>query len=1301
MISDDVRDLMPRPPRRLHQFFERRVDATPDAPALVAGSERLTYGQLDARANRLAHYLARLGAGPETTVGILLERSTNTYVALLAVLKTGAAFVPIDPSYPPERVAFIAGDAGLKLLVTTSGLAAAHPAPGCPVVALDRIATGHEPATRLKNADFDDSLAYIIYTSGTTGRPKGVAVNHSSICHFLTVCTPIYGVSAGDRVYQGMTIAFDFSIEEIWPTWIAGATLIAGPTDSRRFGPALADFLTEQQVTVFYCVPTLLATIDRDVPSIHTLIVGGEACPRDLVDRWSRPGRRMLNTYGPTEATVTATWCELEPGKPVTIGRPMPGYRIYVLDEHLRPVAPGEAGQIAIGGAGVARGYVNRPDLTAQKFVRDPFDPDPAARLYLSGDLGRFAPNGEIEYLGRIDSQVKIRGYRIELSEIESVLLEDEAVESAIVAPAPADGPPQDLVAYIALAAPVPEDALRQRLLSVLRQRLPAYMVPAFIEILDRIPTLPSGKADRKSLPAPASARLTVRSGARVPPATDLERRLAEAWQEIFGVDQISVEDDFFLDLGGHSLFAAQLVSRLRGWPETRQLSIADLYANPTVRSLAAHVERSRKTSHSTLRPERPALQHTNLQVWRAGLAQLGLLYLLFTALGAPVALLLNHPQSERWMLAAPLAVLFASIALPVALKWTLIGRFRPGRYPLWGWYYCRWWLVRKALDFSPVHLLAGSPLMRFYARLLGARVGAGALIATAQVHLPDLIEIGEGAAIGYEAELCPFSVQDGWLEQAPIRIGAGAFVGAKAVVMPGSEIGPGARVLEQTLVTSGQHIPAGETWSGSPAQRCGADPLLAEIEALPAAPPALSGWLWAGFAAGFAALVAVPLLAALPGLLIIAWAERAGGPLWALASTPLAGLTFVAATCAAVFLGKRLVMPRARAGIYPVNSAFGVRKWMADKLMTISLTLNNTLYATLYALPWLRALGARIGKRSEVSTVSHVDPDLLVLGTETFVADIASVGAATYHQGYVAMGPTVVGSRTFLGNASVIRSRTQLPENCLIGVQSVAPAGPPEPGTSWLGSPPIFLPRRQVVDTFAESLTYRPAAKLVAYRLLVELFRIVLPPALLYLLGALVALAAARGLANAPALAAVAAIPALYFAAAALITLIAAGMKWALVGRYRPRIEPLWAPFVRHSELVTGVYESAVVPALAGMLTGTPWIAPVLRLFGARIGPRVYLETTYLTEFDLVQVGADSAIGRATSLQTHLFEDRVMKMSRVTVGRGCAIGPRAVVLYDSTVGDGAKLDALSLAMKGERLPDRTSWRGIPSQPVE
>jgi non-ribosomal peptide synthetase-like protein len=825
-------------------------------------------------------------------------------------------------------------------------------------------------------------------------------------------------------------------------------------------------------------------------------------------------------------------------------------------------------------------------------------------------------------------------------------------------------------------------------------------MVPAYIEVLDAIPVLASGKADRRALPVPTLPRVAFQAGSYKPPATPLEHKILVAWQALFGLDRISVVSDFFLDLGGHSLLAAQLLTGLREQPEMVGLSVADVYANPTIRALAACVVSQTEAAHSA--PSRPALRYSSRRVWIAGLVQLGLLYALLAALSAPVSLFMGaHRESSIQAFAGtdllmPLLVVLVSSLVPLALKWLLIGRFQPGEHELWGWYFCRWWIVRKALDFSPLRFLAGSPIMPIYARLLGAHVKCGCQIATAQLHLPDLVEIGEGASIGYDAEIQPFVIEGGRLRLAPIRIGAGAFIGTKAVVLAGAEIGPGARIAEQTLVTSGQRIPDFETWTGSPAQCTNCDDgQFAKIEALGKAPARMSAALWVAFATTAILLEALPLALATPGLLLVAWANHIGGFLAALTATPLAGLIFVLATCLVVFAAKRAVMPTARVGIYPQHSWFGWRKWTSDQLMLLSLAVTNTLYATLYTLPWLRALGARIGPRAEVSTVSHIDPNLLTLGSEAFVADIASIGAATFHNGWVALACAEVGSRTFVGNASVIHSGHRLPDNCLIGVQSVAPREGLTAGTSWLGSPAIFLPRRQASQRFAESLTYKPPVRLVAYRLFVEFFRVILPASLFYAMGTTITEA---GLVEHTTATFILAMPGLYLLAAAAVTLVIAALKWAIVGRYRPRVEPLWAPFVRHSELITGLYESFTVPALAMLVTGTPWLAMVLRPFGVNMGKRVYCETTFTTEFDLLQVGEDAAIGRAASLQTHLFEDRVMKMSKVTIGSGASIGSRSVVLYDATVCGEATLDALSLAMKAESIPPATHWRGIPAR---
>ena len=396
--------------------------------------------------------------------------------------------------------------------------------------------------------------------------------------------------------------------------------------------------------------------------------------------------------------------------------------------------------------------------------------------------------------------------------------------------------------------------------------------------------------------------------------------------------------------------------------------------------------------------------------------------------------------------------------------------------------------------------------------------------------------------------------------------------------------------------------------------------------------------------------------------------------------------------------MSKRLVMPTVQPGIYPVRSGFGVRKWLSDQIMALSLGLTNTLYATLYLVPFLRLLGARIGRWSEISTVGHLDPDMLILGDESFVADIAVIGPAVFYHGYVALPPVAVGCRSFVGNGALVPCSFSMGDNSLLGVHSVPAGQQIKPGTSWLGSPAIFLPRRQESQKFEEELTYRPRPSLVAWRYIIEYFRVTLPMTItaIAVLGAAV-LTVKMATVLSP-LALLFLLPLSLMGIGIASTLLVVLLKWLIIGKYRTRVEPLWSVFVRRSELITGLYETVAVPALLGLLTGTPWIAPVMRLLGVKIGKRVWMDTTFMTEFDLVEIGDDAAIGASTSLQTHLFEDRVMKMSTVKIGAGASIGSRSVVLYDAEVGAGASLDALSLVMKGESLPAGSRWRGVPAR---
>ncbi|MYW01746.1 Pls/PosA family non-ribosomal peptide synthetase, partial [Streptomyces sp. SID3343] len=642
---------------------------------------------------------------------------------------------------------------------------------------------------------------------------------------------------------------------------------------------------------------------------------------------------------------------------------------------------------------------------------------------------------------------------------------------------------------------------------------------------------------------------------------------------------------------------------------------------------------------------------------------------------------------------------LVGSLVLSLLVGRLLMLGVRPGWYPLWGVTYLRFWLYGKVLAFSPLAFLTGSPLLAPWLRLLGARIGRGCHLS-AVVGLPAFVEIGEDVGIGYGVRLQPYVVADGWLRLAPIRIGSGSFVGTNSVVLAGAVIGDRASVGEQSLVPADHVVPSDEHWAGSPVARQDAvPPLLAAMAAADDQRP----WtvrVLVGFGAGAVLLALVPLLVAgAAGALVgcVAWQFGFG---WAVASTALAGPLVVVFTCTLVLVVKRGALPRVRAGIHPERSGLGVRKWIGDGMMTTSLTLTHSLYSTLYLVPFLRLLGARTGRWSEVATVSFVDPEMLIIGEGSFVADVSVVGPAVFHRGRVALAPAEIGARSFVGNGALVPGSCRLGENSLLGVHSLAPTRPTDPETTWLGSPALFLPSREASPDFPPKLTYSPTPGLIAGRLAVEYFRVTLP-ATIGALGALGSLYASVHVARAcPPWVLLLLGPALFLAVGVVSTLAAVVLKWLIIGRYRARVEPLWSMWVRRTELITGLYENLVVPSLLNFLTGTPLMGPVLRLFGARIGRRVWLATTYLTEFDLVEVGDDAAVAEVTSLQTHLFEDRVMKMSKVRIGEGSSVGTRSVVLYDAQVGAGTSLDALSLVMKGEHLPDGSRWRGIPARPA-
>ena len=1095
------------------------------------------------------------------------------------------------------------------------------------------------------------------------------------------------------------SIAFDASVEEIWMAFFHGAALIVGTPEIIHSGPEFPETLTRLGVTVLSCVPTFLSMIDRDIPTVRLLILGGETCPPELVGRWQRAGRVVFNTYGPTETTVIATAAILIPNHPVTIGRPIANTKVFLLDESGRSVPPGAKGEICVGGEGVARGYLNRPELQKEKFITTETLTGRPLRLYRTGDLARFTSEWDLEYLGRMDDQVKVRGFRIELSEIEAVLAECPGV---LAAAASVHEPTQRIAAYIVPRSD--QKPNRAALRHILLERLPVYMVPAFLDELKALPMTTSGKIDRKKLPKPRLP-FSDEKGTRLAPRTEAERSVMDVWRSVLKRDDLSIQDDFFLDLDGHSLLAAVAVSQLRRRPGFERISIADLYAHPTAEALARLAQAP--TGTPTPRTDSPFHSASSLSYVACGAGQaVGVLLLAgiyaWQWLGAFLAY--GYLAVEDWpvlhALSAALAVCLvmtpAVLALTILVKWLFLGRIRPGRYPLWGWFYWRFWFVRSLVRAAPVRYLAGTPLLNLYYRLMGARIGRDVFIGSFDLATFDTLSVGDGSSIGTDTVLDGASVEGGMLKIAPISIGRGCWIGNRTSLGSNAVLEDGAGLDDLSMVADGLRVPPGELWRGSPAK------FSRRLETVTPRHP----WNAVSCLAQTAGIFVFPLVTlagVFPGLMAIVYFGHQDPGYSFLVGAPLVALSFVIFLCLEVWVFKWLLLGRIREGCYPVGGSFHVRLWFFDQLMDLSLDVIGTFYTTLYLRPWLLALGARIGPRSEISTVRLVHPDLLSAGAECFLADEVMVGTPHVRSGWITIGHACLGNRVFVGNSAVLPTKVTLGNHVLIGTLSIASQGGPEPipdNTSWFGSPPIHLPARQRHDGFPESETYRPARRLVALRLAIEFLRIILPSTLFVILASLIINVTDIMQDHVGLGAWLLSLPALYVIAGLLSILTTWLLKVLVIGRYREDQKPLWCGFVWRTELLTGVYENFCVLFFLDLLRGTPFIIWVLRTFGVRIGRRCYVDTTEFTEFDLVAIGDEAALNDKATIQTHLFEDRVMKTGRISIGRRCALGGMSFVLYNTVMEEGSSLGELSLLMKGEILPAGTRWHGIPARIV-
>jgi amino acid adenylation domain-containing protein len=575
----------------LHELVARQAARTPDAVAVSFEGEALTYRELDRRANRLAHRLVASGVRPDGRVGVLMERSLEMIVALLGVLKAGAGYVPLDPTYPAERLAALVEGSGAWAVIAQGRLTHLLPGYAGRTVLLDQGWDGAgEPDEAPEIAVDEANLAYALFTSGSTGTPKGVMIPHRGIVNRLLWMQEAYGLTPQDRVLQKTPFSFDVSLWEFFWPLLVGARLVFARSEGHRDPAYLADLIAREGITTLHFVPSMLQVFLESqetfhLPSLRRVMASGEALPPELARRfYSRiAGAELHNLYGPTEASVDVSFwpCDPDPARGVVpIGRPIANLRLHVVDPGLRLQPIGVAGELLLGGVGLARGYMGRPDLTAAAFVPDPFGEAPGGRLYRTGDLVRTLPDGNVEFLGRIDHQVKIRGFRIELGEIEAVLASHPGVRECVVVAR------EDVPGSRYLAAYLAGDAKPDDLRAHLARRLPDYMVPSVFVGLEALPLSPNGKVDRKALPAPTLAR---REEEIVAPRTPTEEALAAIWKELLNLERVGVEDRFF-ELGGHSLLATQVLARVKQAFGV-EISLHEVFRTPTIAGLAALVD--------------------------------------------------------------------------------------------------------------------------------------------------------------------------------------------------------------------------------------------------------------------------------------------------------------------------------------------------------------------------------------------------------------------------------------------------------------------------------------------------------------------------------------------------------------------------------------------------------------------------------------------------------------------------------------------------------------------------------------
>ena len=1405
-----------RQDERLDRLFEERCDwvrtyGRAGQLAVDAGDVTYTYDEIDARANQLARYLRLHGASAGDRIGLLFDRPADAYVAVLGVLKIGAAYVPLDVTTPARRLAAVVDDAHVRsVLSTTSATERVDRVDqltgiGVEVIDLDRAARliDEQDGRRLMDAERgirDADLAYISYPPAADGPLAGVAVDHRSICNFVKVAAEMYGVRPWDRVYQGMPVALDSSVEEIWVPWASGATLVPRPAGPSPAGRELHEFLTSHHVTALWCVPRVLASLEEDLPDLRLVLVAGEACPEELVTRWHRPGRRLLGVYGPAEATVSAMLAELHPDRPVTIGVPLPTYSTVVLDvdDPFRALPHGGTGEIGIAGIGLACGYLNRADLTAKAFIPDflGIPANPSGRIYRTGDLGRVTPDGEVERLGRVAQRGPQRCDRTETEGLGTVVPGVTPVGDLVADPVPLVEPVVDLD----LDVPAPTAVLAVDVEDLVAAPLPVVEPVALPPAAPAAPVTPEPLAAAPSAAAlgfaavlaevlgvesvpldtdvfddlGADSMLMARFCAKVRKRDDLltvsmrdvyqnrtvarlalalapapapvampgpvAEQFAALLAEVLGVESVPLEAHVFDDLGADSMLMARFCAKVRKRDDLPTVSMRDVYAHPTAVGLAAVFTPAGSTGTPVATAESsdpPMITTSFARIARAVrgarhsrtsagtpryvlCAALQLVcFLAYSSLGGVVVFAGFHWISAG---AGPLDVYLRSVllvggsfvvlsAVPIVAKWALVGRWKPRQIAVWSMAYLRFWIVKTLVQRSPMALFVGSPLYVLYLRALGAKIGPGVAIFSRNVPVcTDLLTIGEGAVIRKNAFFTCYRAHDGLIQTAPVTLGRNVLVGEKAVLDVGTTLGDGAQLGHTSALHSGQSVPAGERWHGSPAQPTEVDyRTLDEQSAGTLRRTVFSVVQLLNATVLFAPLVVVAMTLLFTRVPVTGVLFGSTAPVFT--SWTFFGEALLAS--AVLFFGSTLVglvvtftVPRVLnlaltpGKVYPL---YGVHYWLHRLIVRLT---NRKFFTELFGdssfiVGYLRGLGYELTPVVQTGSnfgmaVQQDNPFLSSVGSGTVVADGLSIVNADFSSTSFRVSQVSIGRNNFLGNHIAYPAQGRTGDDCLLATKVLVPIeGEVREGVGLLGSPSFEIPRSVERDNSLDIADPDELKRLLAAKDRHNAVSIVLRLLVRWghFFGVILLVSATDDLLQS--------FGALAVAPVSALVLLWTVAYYVLVERAVDRMQTL-APrgcsiydeaFWRHERSWKIPSESYFT-----LFDGTPFKNVLWRLLGVRIGRRVFDDGCFLTERSFTAIGDGCTLNTGSVIQCHSQEDGAFKSDRTTLGAGCTLGTASFVHYGVTMGDGAVLAADSFLMKGEEVPPQARWGGNPAR---